>query len=280
MPKTLAAQVNRLQEVHECLCHVGSDAILKLIEQKRIDRSFTREVYNLWREHVLPVCTGCPAGKSHSPDAIASTSLPPATIGQAIQADILYLTSNIESGNLTALLSVDETSGMINGQLLEDKTKESLIASISNIVKIYAKNDHVANLLKTDNEPAFINLAKPLWDKLQVHLEHNQPYRHMVKIERAIQYVEELMSAALHGAGIPIPAYLYGDLFHFAINAANLTFNNKNDLRTPAELFSKRNVDMAMFTKSKIWPTRILPRLHPWQDVRYTSKLLWHSHRI
>ena len=96
VPKTLAVQVNRLQEVHECLCHVGSDAMLKLIQQKRLDRAFNNEVHKIWAEHVLPYCTGCPAGKSHSPDAIATMSLPPATIGDALQADIVYLTSNRE----------------------------------------------------------------------------------------------------------------------------------------------------------------------------------------
>ena len=254
-PKLLAIRAGRIQAIHEAMSFCGKGAILRLIEQKRLghnDLDLCSADWHIWaNEYHDLACTGCPAGKLHNPDKVSSTSRPAERIGDALQADLFYVTCAIQAGNLTVMSTVDEATSYVNNRCVESKAKGPLLEALASITNEYHDNNHLIRTLKTDNEPALTSLKEPLRDDLGINLTHCEPFRHVTKVERSILYLSELFLSSLHGAGIPIPAFLYGDLIHFVTYAANLTFNNKNDTRTPAELFRGDTIDLAMYTKAK-----------------------------
>ena len=254
-PKLLAIRAGRIQAIHEAMSFCGKGAILRLIEQKRLghnDHDLCSADWHIWaNEYHDLACIGCPAGKLHNPDKVSSTSRPTERIGDALQADLFYVTCAIQAGNLTVLSTVDEATSYVNNRSVDSKAKGPLLAAFASITDEYRDNNHPIRNLKTDNEPALTSLKESLRENLGINLTHCEFFRHMTKAERSILYISELFLSSLHGAGIPIPAFLYTDLLQFVTHAANLTFNKKNDTRTPAELFRGDTINLAMYTKSK-----------------------------
>ena len=256
MPKRIAVNASRIQDLHEALSFVGKSAMKQLIEQRRLgghNADLTLADHRNWADpdgYHDHACTGCSAGKTHDPEKPSSSSKPTERIG-TLQTDIYYVTCPIAEGNLTVMCSVDEACGYISNKIVESKAQVPLIAAFIEIKAEYRALNHDLTAVKTDNEPAFADLKDSLRDKLQISLTHCEPFRHMTMVERAIRYSNELFLATLHGAGIPIPAFLYADLIKFVTHAANLTFSTKNDMRTPAELMRGDVVVLDIYTKAK-----------------------------
>ena len=113
-PKLLAIRAGRIQAIHEAMSFCGKGALLRLIEQKRLghkDLDLCSADWRIWaNEYHDLACTGCPAGKSHNPDKVPSISRPAERIGEALQADLFYVTCALEEDNLTILCTVDEAT--------------------------------------------------------------------------------------------------------------------------------------------------------------------------
>ena len=239
--KLSAARIARLQDIHEAYSFCGTKTMRDLIVQHRLQKSDPNITVQDWSNWVLYHCENChpcSAGKTLRPDQISSTSRPSDTTGELVHVDLFYIKSDIDAGNLTVLIAVDEASGYISTHVLDDKTAPTITKALQEIIRTYAAGRSFIKEFRSDNEPCLIAAFEHIRASLGIKLSHSEEYRHTTRAERSIRKIIDPFTATIHSS-IPIPAFLYPKLLDYVTDSVNNIFNSHNDAFTPHEQVHK-----------------------------------------
>jgi len=232
--KRAVVRAARCQDLHESLdfCH---PAALRELIVKRGDKTMTRADFDFWQTHYHPnYCRGCPCRGNAPPQADATTR-PRSTVGELLHADLFHVTSNIPSGNFTAVAFIDEACGHKSVGVLASKSAKDILQAFAPVHAAYKAAGKPITELRTDGEPTLQALTAPLDATYSVRHTMSEEYRHATTAERGIQTLEKKFLACIHGADVPIPTFLYPELLRHVAALDNAVFNIKNEGLTPRE---------------------------------------------
>jgi hypothetical protein len=273
--KISAARIARLQDIHEAYSFCGTSAMRNLLSQHRFQKSdpdINITDWSNWVKYHCANCHPCAAGKTLRPDQISSEARHSDTPGERVHIDLFYIKSDIEEGNLTVLIAVDEASGHISTSVLPDKTSKSILAALTVIKDTYAAGRAHIKEFRSDNEPCLTAAFLQIKNKLGCNLSHVEEYRHTTRAERSIRKIIDPFVATIHSS-IPIPAFLYPQLLAYVTDSVNNTFNTNNSSKTPTEQINSNTIiDYAQRASTKFGQ---LVRVH---NPKPTSTSYYNNH--
>jgi len=178
---------------------------------------------------ILGKCPGCAIGKATEDPSPPSTSERAAEPGTKLHMDIAFVNGR------PYLVTVDDHSGCISLNRMNNKSRQSIELAISKIIAKYNSFGHKVRTILCDREIVF-TAAEMYANSQGVQLLRSGPGRHAKRAERAIRTLKEKFRSVLYSLPYRLPSVLYAPLLEDIAQDCNLVPTTASGARTPREV--------------------------------------------
>ena len=217
-------RATQARELHCFLSHPHNLALKSTLDHGHLSHHthLTSQDIDLM-ESFFGSCTACTIGKLHNTDLHTTSLSPPSTtVGQCIFFDFQLLTTPSVGGNTQAIIAIDDRSGFLTVLGSKSKDHHDVMIPLEQLIATYNSRGHQVTSLCSDSEAICRSLATPL-GLLRAHITHTTPDAHCHKVERAIQQIDQKVTAVLESLPYFLPTNLILYLKKYAADCINLT---------------------------------------------------------